>query len=193
MKSIWLQDLLLKGLFGPVRLGDRKEKLIAFLGEPEKVIIPYLKREKLEMIGYHGFDFTFIRGKLAMINHRSILKWDFSFNPEFQKPNKTFLIRTWGDETNQALTLAEVKKILLSQGVSWVEKPFFDSLCLFLRDEIELQFFDPRACISGPGNWHSLKGDNPELRLGAIFCSKFRHPQAESQRIKSTEKRVNYG
>lgn len=168
MIEIHFIDLIKYKRFGTIEIGDSKQTIITSLGQPDGVLNPALKPPAGSDVFYYG-DFLFhckddSLYSISNTHIQDVFTW--KFNPAFHYRNQHFRFTSWFSKPSIDTRLRNVKKKLESEGISYREAPFYDSMQLTLGDSISLDFSSKHSYHKDYEQWAE---HTPNLRL-CHFC-----------------------
>jgi hypothetical protein len=170
MPEIHFLDLLKHKHFGPITLGDNKERVIQFLGEPTDYSNPELSPETFDAIYYGRFQFNFIEEKLNSISHAHILDlFTWRFEEAFHFKNDLFQFTTWFKDPTIDTRLENFKNKHDSENIFYTEDIFYDSIRLKIGEDLTLLFCGVQSFHKDPSEWTAIDPEILDLKLASFY------------------------
>ncbi len=170
MTEIHFLDLLKHKRFGPITLGDNKERVIQFLGEPTDYSNPELSPETFDAIYYGYFQFNFIHDKLNSISNAHIFDlFTWKFEEGFHFKNNLFQFTTWFKDPSIDTRLENFKNKLEAENIFYTEDIFYDSIRLKIGEDLTLLFTSKHSIHKEPSEWTVIEPETLNLRLSSFY------------------------
>jgi hypothetical protein len=170
MTEIRFLDILKHKRFGPVTLGDNKDRVIQFLGEPTDYSNPELSPETFDAIFYGYFQYNFIEEKLNSISHAHIHDlFTWKFEDEFHFKNDIFQFTTWFKDPSIDTRLGAFKAKLETENIRFTEDVFYDSVRLKIGDNLTLLFCSEHSYHKEAGEWAAIDPEILNLKLASFY------------------------
>ncbi|THU38311.1 hypothetical protein FAM09_16680 [Niastella caeni] len=170
MIEIKLLDFIRDKQFGPIKLGDPKQKVIDALGEPDGYSNPDFNPVNNDAILYDRFEFNFRNNHLHSISNGYVLDLrTWKFNRTFHYQNDRFKFTSWFKKTWIDTRLENFKRKLNEEGIHFKEEAFFDAMKLTVGEDFELLFSSEGSYHKEPGEWQKIHPEILNLRFSQFF------------------------
>ncbi|MFY0675271.1 MAG: hypothetical protein JXQ87_17885 [Bacteroidia bacterium] len=114
--KISLIEILRSGKFGEICLGDSKEKVIEFLGQPTG----YGNPEYNDILNYNSFEFSFNpSGTLECILNKRFISDKMDLIKSELEINRLFELSVWFDNTKNNLKLSSILDFLTKTDINF--------------------------------------------------------------------------